>query len=73
MDDTVQPRRGRPPKEEAKETGGVIVTFDREAEVKSTYGGDCQNCKNNGKIVELDENSICHECGFDKTKLYGAF
>lgn len=75
---------GRPPKEvdNINQTNNVntelprssvVIAVDEEAEKKDTYSGDCLNCLNHGINTELQRDGTCSSCGFDKTKLYGAF
>lgn len=52
---------------------GVVVAIDEEADKRDTHGGDCINCNNHGITTELQTDGKCAACGFDKTKLYGAF
>lgn len=55
------------------QSSGVTVAIDEEADKVDSYGGACQNCMNHGKQVELNKDGTCSDCGFDKSKLYGAF
>ncbi len=52
----------------------VNVAIDEDADKVDSFGGDCQNCVNHGKdSSELNKDGTCPVCGFDKSKLYGAY
>lgn len=62
------------PQEPVKsQIAGVNVAIDEEADQVDSYRGACQNCLNHNKTTELNMDGTCPKCGFDKSKLYGAF
>lgn len=67
-----QPSAPETPVQEEKKRG-VMIAIDEEADKKDSHGGDCINCLNHGITTELQKDGTCEACGFDKTKLYGAF
>jgi len=51
----------------------VKVAIDDSPEVTQVTEQDCPNCLNHNRVTRLSDNGTCSVCGFDKSKLYGAF
>lgn len=68
------PQNPETPEEgKATEVDEVSVAIDDTPEVVPSAVSDCPNCANHGRKTRLNDNGTCLVCGFDKSKLYGAF